>query len=246
MKATGIMIVTGGSRGIGAATSVLAAQRGFDVCINYHSNKERAQQVAREVESHGRRAMIYQADMANESQIVAMFAAVDSELGRVTALINSAGVNGSIGRVDQLTAADIGRLLQTNVQGTLLCCKEAILRMSPRHGGEGGAIVNLSSAAARLGAAGRNVHYAASKGAIEVITFGLAQEVAGENIRVNAVSPGVIDTEMQDPARMVDIIPKLPMGRAGTAAEVAEALVWLASSQASYVSGTVLNVSGAR
>lgn len=246
MKAKGIMIVTGGSRGIGASTSILAAKHGFDVCINYKSNKERAEQVAREIESHGRKALIFQADMANEAEIKAMFAAVDVELGAVSALVNSAGVSGTAGRVDQLTAEGLGLLLQTNIQGTFLCCKEAILRMSTKHGGKGGTIVNISSAAARLGAAGRNVHYAASKGAIETMTFGLAQEVALESIRVNAVSPGVIDTEMQDPKRLADIIPKLPMGRAGTAQEVAEAVLWLASTESSYVSGTVLNVSGAR
>lgn len=246
MKAKKIMIVTGGSRGIGAATSILAAQHGFDVCINYNSNQERARQVAEEVERLGRKALIFKANVANESEIKAMFTAVDAELGPVSALINSAGTSGSPGRVDQLAAADISSLLQLNIQGTFLCCKEAILRMSTRHGGNGGTIVNISSAAARLGAAGRNVHYAASKGAIESMSFGLAQEVALENIRVNAVSPGVIDTEMQDPKRLADIIPKLPMGRAGTAQEVAEAVLWLTSAESSYVSGTVLSVSGAR
>lgn len=241
-----IMVVTGGSRGLGAATALLASKHGYDLCINYNSNEERARQVAREVERNGRRAMIYRADMTDEAAIVAMFSAVDERLGTVSALVNSAGVNGTIGRVDQVTAPDIRRLLETNVLGTFLCCREAIRWMSTLHGGSGGNIVAFSSAAARLGAAGRNVHYAASKGAIESMTFGLAQEVARENIRVNAVSPGVIDTEMQDPARLADIAPKLPMGRAGLAEEVARAVLWLVSEESSYVSGTVLNVSGAR
>jgi NAD(P)-dependent dehydrogenase (short-subunit alcohol dehydrogenase family) len=245
-RMNGVMVVTGGSRGIGAAVSVLAAQCGYDVCINYHSNEERALQVVREVESHGRRAMAFRANVAREDEVAAMFAATESKLGRPAALVNNAGISGDAGRVDELGAEQIRLMLETNVQGTLLCCKEALLRMSFKHGGAGGAIVNLSSAAARLGAAGRNVYYAASKAAIDTITFGLAQEVALEGVRVNAVSPGMIDTEMQDPKRLAAMIPRLPMGRAGTAAEVARAILWLASDEASYVSGTILCVSGAR
>lgn len=246
MSTKGVMVVTGGSRGIGAAVSILAAKHGFDVCINYKSNAERALEVAGIVESHGRKAMVHQADVADEADIVAMFAAVDQKLGRVTALVNSGGVNGSIGRVDQMTGADIRNVFQTNVDGTFICCREALLRMSTKNGGHGGSIVNLSSAAARLGAAGRNIHYAASKRAVEALTFGLAQEVAAEGVRVNAVSPGMIDTEIHDPIRLAAMAPKLPMGRPGTADEVANSVLWLISEEAAYVSGTVLDVSGAR
>lgn len=246
MNTKGVMVVTGGSRGIGAAISILAAKRGFDVCINYKSNRARALEVARIVESQGRKALIHKADLADESEIMAMFSAVDLSLGRITSLVNNGGVNGNIGRVDQLTAADIRRVFQTNVDGTFICCREALLRMSTKNGGFGGSIVNLSSAAARLGAAGRNVHYAASKRAVEALTFGLAQEVAAEGVRVNAVSPGMITTEMHDPARLAAMAPKLPMGRPGTVDEVAKSVLWLVSEESAYVSGTILDVSGAR
>ncbi len=242
----GVMVVTGGSRGIGAAVSILAAQNGYDVCINYLYNEERALRVAREVESKGRRALTFRANVAQENEVAAMFTAVHATLGKPTVLVNNAGISGTAGRVDELDTEKIRLLFETNVQGALLCCKEALLHMSHKHGGSGGSIINISSAAARLGAAGRNVYYAASKAAIDAITFGLAQEVASEGVRVNAVSPGMIDTEMQDPKRLATMIQKLPMGRAGTASEVAQAVLWLASNEASYVSGTTLGVSGAR
>jgi len=241
-----VIVVTGGSRGLGAAIAMCAADEGYDVCVNYSSNEARAKEVARYVEAAGRRVLVYRANVAKEDEVEAMFAAVDSTLGTLTVLVNSAGINGVVGRVDALRSTDIRVMFETNVEGTLLCCREAIRRMSKKYGAAGGSIINLSSAAARLGAAGRNVYYAASKGAIESLTFGLAQEVAAEGIRVNAVSPGVINTEMHDPKRLADIAPKLPMGRAGSADEVARAVLWLASDAASYVSGAILGVSGAR
>lgn len=246
MQSRGAMLVTGGSRGIGAAISLLAAKRGFDVCINYQSNQDRAEKVRDEVEKLGRKAMIYQADIAQETAVAEMFTAIDTELGSLTALVNNAGISSPVGRVDQLLEADIKRLMETNITGTLLCCKHALLRMSTKHGGAGGSIINFSSAAARLGGAGRNVYYAASKGAINSLTIGLAQEVATEGVRVNAISPGMIDTEMQDPERLAAMTSSLPMGRPGTADEVAQSVLWLASDEASYVSGAILGVSGAR
>ena len=240
------MLVTGGSRGIGAAISVLAARKGYDVCINYSTDRERAQDIAGQVERAGRRAMIHRADVSQEDEVEDMFKAIDATLGRLTVLVNNAGISGGSTRVDQLSAHDIDRVFGINVRSTFLCCKEALLRMSTRQGGNGGSIVNFSSAAARLGAAGRNVHYAASKAAINTLTFGLAQEVANEGVRVNAISPGMIDTEMQDPVRLANMLDTLPMKRAGTVEEVANAVLWLASEEASYVSGTILGVSGAR
>ncbi len=246
MQAKGIMVVTGGSRGIGAAISLLAAKQGYDVCINYQSNETRAIGVQEQIEQLGRKAMRYRADVADETEVARMFEAVDAKLGRLSALINNAGISTPVGRVDQLPAEGIRRLFDVNVLGTFLCCKHALLRMSTIHGGQGGSIVNFSSAAARLGAAGRNIHYAASKGAIDTLTFGLAQEVAAEGVRVNAISPGMIDTEIQDPQRLAAMIPNLPMQRAGTPEEIAEGVLWLVSQSASYVSGSVLGISGAR
>lgn len=245
-KKPGVMIVTGGSRGIGAAICILAARKGFDVCINYSSSAEHASKVAEVVQQHGQRALAYKADLSSEAEIVQMFAAVDQELGPVTALVNNGGISGQVGRVDEMSSADLQNIFAINVIGSFLCSREAVRRMSSRHGGHGGSIINISSAAARLGAAGRNIHYAASKRAVEALAFGLAQEVASEGIRVNAVSPGVIATDIHDPARLAAMAPQLPMGRAGTAEEVANTVLWLASDHASYVSGTVVGVSGAR
>ena len=241
-----VMVVTGGSRGIGAAISLLAARQGYDACINDSRNTERAQDVAAQIRQMGQKAMIFQAHVGHETEVTDMFRAIDDTLGPVTALVNNAGISGGSTRVDQLSGDALKQMFQTNITGTFLCCKEAVLRMSTLHGGKGGNIVNFSSAAARLGAAGRNVHYAASKAAINTLTFGLAQEVATEGVRVNAISPGMIDTEMQDPERLTRMIPLLPMQRAGTPEEVAQAVLWLLSDEASYVSGTVLDVSGAR
>jgi NAD(P)-dependent dehydrogenase (short-subunit alcohol dehydrogenase family) len=241
-----ILLVTGGGRGIGAATALAAAHHGWDVAVNYQSNRARAEAVVDEIENMGGKAIAYQADIADERAVAAMFAAIDRDFGCLSGLVNSAGILGPRGRIDQVDAAALTTLFAINVTGTLICCREAIRRMSRSQGGPGGAIVNLSSAASRLGAPGEGVPYAASKGAVDSLTFGLAQEVAGEGIRVNAVSPGVIDTEIQPAGRVERIGPNLPMKRAGKAPEVATAILYLLSDEASYVSGTVLNVSGGR
>ncbi len=241
-----VLLVTGGGRGIGAATSLAAARHGWDVAVNYQSNGARAEAVVDEIENAGGKAIAYQTDIADEDAVAAMFAAIDREFGPVTGLVNSAGIIGPHGRIEAVDATGLARLFAVNITGTLICCREAIRRMSTRHGGAGGAIVNLSSAASRLGAPGESVPYAASKGAVDSLTFGLAQELASEGIRVNAVSPGVIDTEIQPPGRVQRIGPNLPMKRAGKPEEVAAAILYLLSEDASYVSGTVLNVSGGR
>lgn len=242
----GYIMVTGGSRGIGAAVCEMAAKDGYDVCINYRSNEQQAQTVAERVRQLGRRAATVKADVGNAEEIPGLFRAADEALGTLVGLVNNAGTGGFIGRVDEISAADLQAIFALNVVGSFACAGEAIRRMSTRHGGRGGAIVNMSSAAARLGAAGRNVHYAASKRAIEALTFGLAQEVAAENVRVNSVSPGVIDTEIHSRERLAQMAPQLPMKRPGTAQEVACTIMWLLSPEASYVSGTNVGVSGAR
>jgi len=246
-----IMIVTGGSRGIGAATARLAAQAGYDVCINYVRDAAAAERVAQEVRGAGRRALVVQADVAREADIERMFQAADRELGRVRVLVNNAGVpGGERRRVESLSAQKVNALLAANVTGSIICAREAIRRMSTKHGGAGGAIVNVSSLASRLGAANLWVDYAASKGAIDSFTIGLSQEVAGEGIRVNAVRPGLIDTDIHllsgIPDRLARSAKLIPMKRAGTPEECAEAILWLASPAASYVSGAILDVGGAR
>jgi len=244
------MIVTGGSRGIGAATACLAATQGYDVCVNYVRNAAAAEQVAATVRSTGRRAVAVQADVGSEADIERLFQTVDRELGRVTVLVNNAAVVGqSRRRVETLRADAVNALLAANVTGAIICAREAILRMSTKHGGPGGAIVNVSSASARIGAPNLWVDYAASKGALDSFTIGLSQEVAAEGIRVNAVRPGLIDTEIHAATGMPDRLARaekmIPMKRAGSAEEVAEAIVWLASPAASYVSGAILDVAGA-
>ena len=240
------VLITGGSRGLGAAASLLAASRGWNVAVNYQSNKPRADAVVEAIRKGGGKAIAYQADVADEAAVVAMFAAVDRDFGTLEGLVNSAGIIGPHGRIDQVDAAGLARLFAINITGTFICSREAIKRMSTKHGGKGGAIVNLSSAASRLGGPGESVPYAASKGAIDSLTFGLGQEVAGEGIRVNAVSPGMIDTEIQPPGRIAKNGPNLPMKRAGTAEEVASAILYLLSDEAAYVAGAVLGVSGGR
>jgi NAD(P)-dependent dehydrogenase (short-subunit alcohol dehydrogenase family) len=244
------MLVTGGGRGIGAATARLAAQRGYAVAINYLHDAESAGALARELVEGGGLAAAFQADIGNEAEVVALFEAVTSELGSLKALVNNAGILEPQMRLEHMDSERIGRVLRTNVTGSLLCAREAVRRMSTARGGEGGAIVNVSSAASRLGSPGEYIDYAASKGAIDSFTVGLAQEVAAEGIRVNAVRPGVIYTDIHasggEPGRVDRIGPTLPLGRGGTAEEVAHAIVWLLSDESSYTTGSFIEVSGGR
>ena len=245
-----VILITGASRGIGAATALQAARAGYTVAVNYHANAQAANQVVQQIRSLGATAIAVQADVAKEEQVLAMFATVDAQLGPLRALVNSAGVVDVASRVEAVTFARLRRMFDTNVIGSMLCAREAVLRMSTRHGGAGGAIVNLSSVAATLGGAGQYVDYAASKGAIDSFTVGLAREVAAEGIRVNAVRPGVIDTEIHapggQPERAQQLAAVIPMQRAGTAEEVASAILWLLSSGASYTTGALLDVGGGR
>jgi NAD(P)-dependent dehydrogenase (short-subunit alcohol dehydrogenase family) len=245
-----IALITGASRGIGAATARLLAERGHDVAINYMRNAAAAERVAADVRALGRRALLVCADVADEGAVLAMFEAVDQGLGRITALINNAGIVDMKARLDEMSVARFKRMLGVNVLGTLLCSREAVKRMSTRHGGAGGSIVNLSSIAASLGAPGMYVDYAASKGAIDSLTLGLGRELATEGVRVNAVRPGIIDTEIHadsgDANRAHSAASIIPMQRPGTALEIAQAIVWLVSDDASYVTSTVLGVSGGR
>jgi len=245
-----VVVVTGASRGIGAAVARLAGARGCAVAVNYVRDERAALEVVRHIEDAGARARAIRGDVANEDDVVALFAEAARVLGPVTALVNNAGVSSRPGRLDALAAGDLSRILATNVAGTILCAREAVRRMSRRHGGPGGAIVNISSAAARLGGPGEWVHYAASKGAVDTFTVGLAREVAAEGIRVNAVRPGLILTDIHaaagDPDRPARLAPTIPMGRGGTAEEVAEAVFWLLSPAASYTTGAILDVTGGR
>ena len=245
-----VLLVTGASRGIGAATAVLAAQRGWRVVVNYSSNRAAADDVAHQIQKAGSEALVVQADVSDEAQIMAMFQRIDSHWGRLDGLVNNAGVVDVQSRVDDMTLARLERMFRLNVIGSFLCAREAVRRMSTRHGHGGGVIVNLSSAASRLGGAGQYVDYAASKGAIDSMTTGLALEVAAEGIRVNQVSPGIIDTEIHAsggfPGRAQAVGPNLPMKRAGTAQEVAQAIVWLLSAESSYTSGSNVDVTGCR
>lgn len=245
-----VLLITGGSRGIGAATALLAAQDGWAVAVNYANNQAAANQVVQAIAQAGGQAIAVQGDVADEAQIARLFATVDQQLGRVTGLVNNAGVVDVTARVEDMSWERLERMMRINVLGTFACAKEAIRRMSTRHGGQGGVIVNLSSAAARLGAPGQYVDYAASKGAVDTFTVGLAKELATENIRVNAVRPGVIDTDIHAsgglPNRARDLASQIPMQRPGTAQETAQAIVWLLSDKASYVTGTCLDVTGGR
>ncbi|WP_372828103.1 SDR family oxidoreductase [Polaromonas sp.] len=245
-----IVLITGGSRGIGAATALLAARAGYAVAVNYSANSLAADEVVRQIRQGGGTAITVQADVAEESQVLAMFEKVDAKLGRLTALVNNAGVVDRTERVDAMSVARLKRMFDINVIGTMVCAREAVKRMSTRYGGDGGAIVNVSSAAARLGAPGQYVDYAASKGAVDTFTIGLAKEVAAEGIRVNAVRPGIIETEIHAsgglPDRARDLAPQVPMQRAGTAEEVARAIVWLMSEESSYTTGAMLDVAGGR
>jgi NAD(P)-dependent dehydrogenase (short-subunit alcohol dehydrogenase family) len=242
-----VMIITGGSRGIGAATARLAAAAGYAVCVNYRRDAAAAAEVVRDLEARGAKCLTVQADVAVETDVVRLFEAADA-LGRLTALVNNAGILETQMRVDQMNAARIERVFSTNVTGTLLCCREAVRRMSTRHGGSGGGIVNLSSIAAYLGSPGEYVDYAATKGAIDTITIGLAREVAEEGIRVNAVRPGFVYTDIHasggEPNRVERVKVRVPMKRGGQPEEVAKAILWLLSPDASFTTGTILNVSG--
>jgi NAD(P)-dependent dehydrogenase (short-subunit alcohol dehydrogenase family) len=245
-----VLLVTGGSRGIGAATCRLAAKAGWAVAVNYAANSLAADEVVRAIRADGGRAMAVQADVADEAQVLRMFGQIDAKLGRLTGLVNNAGVVDQRARLDEMDMARWRRMFDINVIGSLLCAREAVRRMSTKHGGTGGAIMNVSSAAARLGSPGEYVDYAASKGAIDTFTVGLAKEVANEGIRVNAVRPGLIDTEIHAsggrPERLRELAPQIPMQRGGTAEEVAQLIVWLLSDAASYTTMSLVDVSGAR
>lgn len=244
------LLVTGGSRGIGAAISRLAARKDWRVAVNFVHDEDAAGRIVADIEQAGGEVFAVQGDVGSEADVLAMFDAVDRRFGRLDGLVNNAGVVDVASRVDEMSLERIERMLRINVTGSILCAREAVKRMSMRYGGKGGAIVNLSSAAATLGSPGIYVDYAASKGAIDVFTLGLAREVAAEGIRVNAVRPGIIDTEIHasggDPDRVAKMRDMLPMKREGTADEVAEAIWWLLSDAASYTTGAVVDVTGGR
>jgi NAD(P)-dependent dehydrogenase (short-subunit alcohol dehydrogenase family) len=245
-----VLLVTGASRGIGAATALLAGRRGYAVAVNYTANAKAADEVVARIRADGGKAIAVQADVAQEEQVLAMFKAVDQDLGQLTALVNNAGVVDVAARLDEMSLARLKRMFDINVIGSLLCAREAVRRMSTRHGGAGGSIVNVSSAAARLGSPSQYLDYAAAKGAIDAFTLGLAKEVAAEGIRVNAVRPGLIETDIHAsggiPDRVRQLAHQVPMQRGGTADEVAEAILWLLSPQASYTTMSLVDVSGGR
>jgi NAD(P)-dependent dehydrogenase (short-subunit alcohol dehydrogenase family) len=245
-----VLLVTGASRGIGAATALLAARKGYAIAVNYTANAQAAGDVVRQIAGMGAKAIAVQADVAHEDQVMAMFERIDRELGRLTALVNNAGVVDVTARLDEMSVARLKRMFDINVIGSLVCAREAVRRMSTRHGGTGGAIVNVSSAAARLGSPGQYVDYAAAKGAIDAFTLGLAKEVAALGIRVNAVRPGLIETDIHAsggiPDRVRQLAHQVPMQRGGTADEVAQAIVWLLSPEASYTTMSLIDVSGGR
>jgi NAD(P)-dependent dehydrogenase (short-subunit alcohol dehydrogenase family) len=245
-----VLIITGGSRGIGAACAHLAASQGYAVAVNYTANSLAADEVVRQIRAGGGNAITVQADVAVEADVLTMFKKVDAKLGRLTALVNNAGVVDMTSRVDAMSLERLQRMFAINVFGSFMCAREAVKRMSTRYGGEGGSIVNVSSAAARLGAPGQYVDYASAKGAIDTFTVGLAKEVAAEGIRVNAVRPGIIETEIHAsgglPNRVRDLAPQVPVQRAGSAVEVAEAIMWLIGDKASYTTGSTIDVAGGR
>jgi NAD(P)-dependent dehydrogenase (short-subunit alcohol dehydrogenase family) len=245
-----VALITGASRGIGAATAKLAAARGYAVCVNYLKNRAAADAVVAAIEAQGGRAIAVAADVALEADVMRLFQTVDRQLGTITALVNNAGVLETQMRVDEMDAARLARVFAANVTSCFLCAREAVRRMSTKHGGSGGAIVNVSSAAARLGSAGEYVDYAASKGAVDTLTIGLAREVATEGIRVNAVRPGFIYTDIHasggEPGRVDRVKAFVPMQRGGQPEEVAHAILWLLSDEASYATGTFIDLAGGR
>jgi NAD(P)-dependent dehydrogenase (short-subunit alcohol dehydrogenase family) len=246
MAAAPVLLITGASRGIGAATAKLAGARGFDVAVNYLQDRKAADAVVAAVEGQGRRAVAIQADMGKEEDIARMFATIDGKLGRLTHFVYNTGIMGASSRVEAVETKTLRDVLDVNVLGAFLCAKAAIPRISTKHGGRGGAMVFISSAMATLGAAGECIWYAASKAAIESMTVGLARELAQDGIRVNAVAPGPVHTDIHPPGRLERIVPHVPMGRAGTVDEIAEAVLFLLSEKSSYTDGIVLRVAGAR
>jgi NAD(P)-dependent dehydrogenase (short-subunit alcohol dehydrogenase family) len=246
----GTLIVTGASRGIGAAVATLAGERGYAVAVNFATGESEARTVVDAIVAAGGRAVAIGADVSREAQIIQMFQTAERELGPIKGLVNNAGITGGFARVEQVSSAAIANVLAVNVSGTILCSREGVRRMSTRRGGSGGAIVNISSRAAHTGAPGEWVHYAASKGAIDSFTIGLAREVATEGIRVNAVAPGLVDTGLHaasgEPGRLQRLMGTIPMGRAGAPREVAEGVLWLLSSAASYTTGAILQIGGGR
>lgn len=245
-----VLIITGSGRGIGAATAIRAAEKGYAVCINYNHNIEAANQIVAQINQSGGTAVAFKADVSHEEEVEQLFQFVDRELGMLTALVNNAGIIGKQMRLDEMDSARLHKVFSTNISGYFLCSREAVRRMSTKHGGQGGCIVNVSSTAARYGSPGRYIDYAASKGAVDTLTVGLAHEVAEENIRVNGVRPGFIYTDIHatsgEPDRVEKLKANVPMKRGGEPREIANAIIWLLSNEASYITGSIVDVSGGR